>query len=245
MRSARKTPSSEPTPPGARPGPHGPGPAARSDGRGGHAVAEDETSAGDRSDPRKARSRETRIHGALVDVRGTGVLLLGASGLGKSETALELVIRGHRLVADDVVRLKERSDGTLEGRAPDLIRYHLEVRGIGIVDVAGLYGPGAVAERASVDLVCRIVPWKDGLVVERVGLERACERVAGRPLPSVVLPARPSGNLATLVDLAVRDHQDRAAGGESGAQRLDARIQEAVRRGRPSSEGEAPEDEEE
>jgi len=176
----------------------------------------------------------TQIHGALVDVRGTGVLLLGASGLGKSETALELVTRGHRLVADDVVRIEARADGGLDGRAPELIRHHLEVRGIGIVDLARLYGEAAVGERVRLDLVCRIVPWKEGLVSERVGLDRPTETVAGRELPVVVLPARPSGNLATLVDLAVRDHQDRQAGGESAAQRLDERVQEAARRRGPA-----------
>jgi len=176
----------------------------------------------------------TQIHGALVDVRGTGVLLLGASGLGKSETALELVTRGHRLVADDVVRLETRADGGLDGRAPELIRHHLEVRGIGIVDLARLYGEAAVAERVRLDLVCRIVPWKEGLVSERVGLDRPRETVAGHALPAVVLPARPSGNLATLVDLAVRDHQDRQAGGESAAHRLDERVKEAARRRDPA-----------
>jgi HPr kinase/phosphorylase len=175
-----------------------------------------------------------------VDVRGTGVLLLGASGLGKSETALELVTRGHRLVADDVVRLEPRPDGGLDGLAPELIRHHLEVRGIGIVDLARLYGDRAVAERARIELVCRIVPWKEGLVVERLGFERATESVGGCALPSVVLPARPSGNLATLVDLAVRDHQDRAARGGSAAHRLDERVRAAVRRQRPGGEG-APE----
>jgi len=167
-----------------------------------------------------------QVHGALVEVRGTGVLILGPSGAGKSETALELITRGHRLVADDVVRLEER-DGRLEGQAPELIRHHLEVRGIGIVDLRRLYGEVAVAMRATVDLVCRIVPWKEGLVVERVGLERPVESVAGHSIPVVVLPARPSGNLATLVDLAVRDHRDRA-GGESAAHRLDERVKRAA-----------------
>ena len=170
-----------------------------------------------------------QIHGALVEVRGTGVLILGGSGVGKSETALELVTRGHRLVADDVVRIEVQPDGGLDGCSPELIRHHLEVRGIGIVDVRRLYGETAVCRRARLDLVCRIVPWKDGPVFERVGLERPEETVAGRTLPAVVLPARPSGNLATLVDLAVRDHQDRA-GGDSAARRLDERVQEAARR---------------
>lgn len=176
--------------------------------------------------PSASASAELQIHGALVDVRGTGVLILGPSGAGKSETALELITRGHRLVADDVVRLEER-DGQLTGRAPELIRHHLEVRGVGIVDLRRLYGEEAVAPRAVIELVCRIVPWKEGLVVERVGLERPVTPLAGHSIPVVVLPARPSGNLATLVDLAVRDHQDRA-GGDSAARRLDERVKRAA-----------------
>lgn len=170
----------------------------------------------------------TQVHGALVQVLGTGVLILGDSGIGKSETALELLVRGHRLVADDVVRIAEAADGVLEGRAPEIISHHLEVRGIGIVDVARLYGEASVLASCPIELVCRIVPWKEGMSVERVGLSRPHERVAGRDLPMVVLPARPSGNMATLVELAVRDHQDRREGGSS-AQRLDERVRRAAR----------------
>jgi HPr kinase/phosphorylase len=165
--------------------------------------------------PNPPPGRSEQIHGALVEVRGTGVLILGESGLGKSETALELITRGHRLAADDVVRIEAVPDGPLVGRAPELIRHHLEVRGIGIVDVRGLYGDAAVCEHCTVDLVCRIVPWERDRVFERVGLERPEEEVMGRKLPAVVLPARPSGNLATLVDLAVRDHRDREHGGSA------------------------------
>lgn len=171
-----------------------------------------------------------QVHGVLVEVLGTGVLILGSSGIGKSECALELLTRGHRLVADDVVRFEAAEDGALVGSAPQLIRHHMEVRGIGIVDVPRLYGPESVRDRAPVDLVCRIVPWKEGMVFERVGLDRPRERVAGHALPAVVLPARPSGNMATLVELAVRDHQDRSDG-DSAARRLDGRVQrEALRR---------------
>lgn len=170
----------------------------------------------------------TQVHGVLVEVLGTGVLILGTSGIGKSECALELLTRGHRLVADDVVRFEVTPDGALVGTAPELIRHHMEVRGIGIVDVPRLYGKESVRERARVDLVCRIVPWKQGVVFERVGLERPSENVAGCALPAVVLPARPSGNMATLVELAVRDHQDRGSGG-SAARRLDDRVQRVAR----------------
>ncbi len=190
---------------------------------------------GTQSDPAERRTevdgdpaaKETQVHGAAVEVLGTGVLLLGESGIGKSETALELVVRGHRLVADDVVRIAEGADGALVARAPELISHHLEIRGIGIVDVARLYGDRAVLGSWPIELVCQIVFWKPGRQFERVGLERPKERVAGRDLPMVVLPARPSGNMATLVELAVRDHQDRRSGGSS-AQRLDERVREAA-----------------
>lgn len=174
---------------------------------------------------RAPEGRRTQVHGALVEVLGTGVLILGTSGIGKSETALELIGRGHALVADDVVEVSMGAGGSLTGRAPELIRHHLEIRGIGIVDVARLYGPTAVREEAAIELVCRIVPWKEGMAVERVGLERPREDVAGQGLPAVVLPARPSGNMATLVELAVRDHRDRRDGG-SAAHRLDERFRQ-------------------
>lgn len=164
-----------------------------------------------------------RVHGALVDVEGIGVLLLGPSGIGKSECALELVRRGHRLVADDVVVLHREDDGTLVGETPELIRHHMELRGVGIVFVPDLFGPDAVRERTAVHLVCRLEAWRPDLEVERVGLERPVESFAGVWLPTLRLPARPAGSLATLVEVAVRDHRVRASG-RSAAGRIDARL---------------------
>jgi HPr kinase/phosphorylase len=172
-----------------------------------------------------------RVHGALVDVEGIGVLLLGPSGIGKSECALELVRRGHRLVADDVVVLRREvegpgqgaGEGPLIGETPDLIRHHMELRGIGIVYVPDLFGPDSVRDRAEVALVCRLEAWRPDLEVERVGLDRPVETWEGVPLPALRLPARPSGSLATLVEVAVRDHRLRRAG-RSAAGRLDARL---------------------
>lgn len=163
-----------------------------------------------------------RVHGALVDVEGVGVLLLGPSGIGKSECALELVRRGHRLVADDVVVLHREGPG-LVGETPDLIRHHMELRGVGIVYVPDLFGPDSVRERAEVALVCRLEAWRPDLEVERVGLERPVESWEGVALPALRLPARPAGSLATLVEVAVRDHRARQAG-RSAAGRLDARL---------------------
>lgn len=167
----------------------------------------------------------TRVHGALVDVEGIGVLLLGPSGIGKSECALELVRRGHRLVADDVVVLRREEQGPLVGETPELIRHHMELRGIGIVYVPDLFGPDSVRDRAEVALVCRLEAWHPDLEVERVGLERPVERWEGVELPALRIPARPAGSLATLVEVAVRDHRVRGAG-RGAAGRIDARLQE-------------------
>jgi HPr kinase/phosphorylase len=167
----------------------------------------------------------TRVHGALVDVEGIGVLLLGPSGIGKSECALELVRRGHRLVADDVVVLQRDGEGPLVGETPELIRHYMELRGIGIVYVPDLFGPDSVRERSEVALVCRLEAWHPELEVERVGLERPVESWAGVELPALRLPARPAGSLATLVEVAVRDHRVRRSG-RSAAGRIDARMRE-------------------
>jgi HPr kinase/phosphorylase len=164
-----------------------------------------------------------QVHGALVEVLGVGVLLLGPSGIGKSETALELVTRGHRLVADDVVRVRAGADGTLLGAGPELIRHHLEIRGIGILDVPDLFGAGAVLDEARVERLCRLEQWRADAAYERVGLERPTETWAGVALPVLLLPVRPSGNMATLVEVAVRDHLRRPATG-SAAARLDERL---------------------
>lgn len=165
-----------------------------------------------------------QLHGGLLRVRELGVLLLGPSGVGKSETALELVARGHQLVADDVVELCAEA-GRLYGAARAPIRHFLEIRGLGILYVPDLYGSAAVAERAPIELVCRLEVWRPGASYERVGYERARERFLDVEVPALVLPVRPSANMATLVEAAVRDHEQRARG-PSGAEKLDARLRE-------------------
>ncbi|MEN8181359.1 MAG: hypothetical protein ABFS46_02360 [Myxococcota bacterium] len=169
---------------------------------------------------------EIQAHGALLEVQGVGVLLLGASGIGKSECALELVVRGHRLVADDVVRLRRLGD-RLVGSAPELIRHYMEIRGIGILYIPELYGEEAVRDEMSVDLLCRLEHWREGGEYERVGLDRPRERLGDVELPRIILPARPAGSMATLVEVAARDHLQRQRG-ESAAQRLDVRVRQRV-----------------
>lgn len=157
-----------------------------------------------------------------------GVLLRGPSGVGKSETALELIRRGHRLVADDVVEIRREGD-ELIGTSPELIRHHVEIRGLGILYVPDLYGKEAVREEQAVDLCCRLEPWREGVAYERIGQLRPSETILGCAIPSLLLPMRPAGNMATLVEVAARDHRLRAAG-IVAADRLDARVRAESRR---------------
>jgi HPr kinase/phosphorylase len=168
-----------------------------------------------------------RLHGALVEVAGIGVLLSGPSGVGKSECALELVARGHRLVADDAVDLAVES-GALIGRAAPAVRDHIEIRGLGILCIPDLYGAGAVAESAELGLVCRLS--SDAGEPDRTGLERVEEALLGVAVPVVTLSADPraGASLATLVDAAARDTLRRRAGSH-GARRFDDRVRELVR----------------
>lgn len=142
-----------------------------------------------------------------------GILLLGPSGIGKSECALELVARGHRLVADDVVRLRREGDRLL-GRAPETIRHYTEVRGLGLLFVPDLYGPDAVAEEGPVDLVCRLQRWAEGADYDRVGEERRRTELAGVEVPALELPVRPATSMATLLEVAARDHRARRRGAQ-------------------------------
>ncbi len=170
-----------------------------------------------------------RVHGSLVEVGGVGILLLGKSGVGKSEAALELVMRGNRLVADDVVLIGADADGAPVGRSHELVRHYLELRGIGIVHVPSLFGEASVAESARIDLVIQLVGWGEA-EVERVGLERGTRQIAGFEITALTLPVAPGRNIAALVEVAGRDHALRRSG-RSGAAELDARVRELLRRG--------------
>ena len=161
-----------------------------------------------------------RCHGALLEVGRLGVLLLGPSGVGKSECALELVRRGHRLVADDVVEIERNAAGEVVGRAVPRLGHHMEIRGLGILSVPDLFGPDSVRESARVDLICRLDPPEQGREYERVGIERPTEKLVDVAIPRVTLPARPGSNIATVVEAAARDEQLRRAGVNAAA-RLD------------------------
>jgi HPr kinase/phosphorylase len=174
---------------------------------------------------------ETQIHGALVEVLGLGIVLTGPSGIGKSECVLELVQRGHRLVADDVVRLRpfRWPDGEpyLIGTSPEAIRHYLEIRGIGLLCISDLYGKESVLNEHRVDLVCRLEKWRKGKEYERVGLDRPMEELAGISIPTLTIPMRPATSSATLVEVAGRDELQRLAG-NNAAKRLDQRLKKGV-----------------
>ncbi|KIL38819.1 serine kinase [Gordoniibacillus kamchatkensis] len=144
----------------------------------------------------------TTIHGVLVDVYGIGMLITGSSGIGKSETALELVKRGHRLVADDAVEIRQTGDFTLIGNAPELIRYLLEIRGVGIINVMTLFGAGAIRTDKKISVVARLENWQQDKQYDRLGLDEETTRIIDTDLPLVTIPVRPGRNLAVIIEVA-------------------------------------------
>ncbi len=144
----------------------------------------------------------TTIHGVLMNVYGLGVLLVGDSGIGKSECALELIKRGHMLVADDVVEVKQRLGGLLFGTGAELIRHHMELRGLGIIDVQKVFGVGTVLDRTRIEMVIRMEDWKQTVEYDRVGLSDKATSILGVKIPEIVMPVRPGRNLAVLVEVA-------------------------------------------
>lgn len=162
-------------------------------------------------------------HGVLIEVHGEGVLIIGESGVGKSETALELVKRGHRLVADDIVEITKVSDKTLIGRAPEIIRHFIEIRGVGFIDVKTVYGVGAVKVTESIDLVVDLEIWAEGKVYERVGLEQKYINILGIDLPYVLVPVREGRNLAIIIEVAAMNNRQKNMG-YNAAQALNDRV---------------------
>ena len=167
-------------------------------------------------------------HGVLVDVYGIGVLLTGESGVGKSETALELVKRGHQLVADDVVDIRRVSDTRLVGECPPMIRHFMEIRGIGIIDIRAMFGVGAVSLSKTIDLVMHLERWVEGREYDRLGLKEDCVDILGVKVPQLLTPVRLGRNLAIIVEVAARNFSLRRLG-YSAAHELDQRINESIR----------------
>ena len=151
-------------------------------------------------------------HGVFVEVYGEGILIQGDSGIGKSETAIELVKRGHRLIADDAVEIKRVSAKTLVGTAPELIRYYIELRGIGIVDVRRLFGMGAVKATEKIDLVINLEHWNPEKMYDRFGLEEQYENILGINVPSITIPVHPGRNLAVVLEIAAMNNRQKKMG---------------------------------
>lgn len=151
-------------------------------------------------------------HGVFVEVYGEGVLILGDSGVGKSETAIELVKRGHRLVADDAVVIKKVSAKTLVGSAPDIIRHYVELRGIGVVDVRRIFGMGAVKVTEKVDLIINLENWVQGKMYDRFGLESEYTNIMGINIPTMTIPVKPGRNLAVILEIAAMNNRQKKMG---------------------------------
>ncbi len=151
-------------------------------------------------------------HGVLVEVYGEGLLLLGDSGVGKSETAIELVKRGHRLIADDAVEIKRVSAKSLVGEAPAIIRHYVELRGIGIVDVRRIFGMGAVKNSERIDLVINLEPWVQGKMYDRLGLDSQTMDILGIEVPSITIPVKPGRNLAIILEIAAMNNRQKKMG---------------------------------
>ena len=152
------------------------------------------------------------LHGGLVELYGEGILILGDSGVGKSETAIELVKRGHRLIADDAVEIKRVSDRTLVGCAPEIIRHFIELRGIGIVDVRRIFGMGAIKETERVDMIINLEQWVEGKMYDRLGMDNQYTDILGLRIPSLTIPVRPGRNLAVIIEVAAMNHRHKSMG---------------------------------
>ncbi len=166
-------------------------------------------------------------HGVLVEVYGEGILLLGDSGVGKSETAIELIKRGHRLIADDAVEIKKVSATTLVGQAPDLIRHYVELRGIGIVDVRRLFGMGAIKETEKIDLVINLEPWRQGKMYDRLGLEEETTNILGIDVPTILIPVSPGRNLSVVIEVAAMNNRQKRMGYNTAAE-FNKRLMESM-----------------
>lgn len=177
------------------------------------------------------------VHGVLVDVYGEGVLITGESGIGKSEAALELIKRGHRLVTDDVVELRKVSDDTLIGTAPDITKHFIELRGIGIVDVKALYGASSVKDTQQVDLVIRLEDWDKDKEYDRLGLEENYTEYLGNKVVCHNIPIRPGRNLAVICESAAVNHRQKKMG-YNAAQELYARVQNSLAKRREEEDEE-------
>jgi len=166
-------------------------------------------------------------HGVLVEVYGEGIFITGDSGIGKSETAIELIKRGHRLIADDAVEISKVSDVTLVGRAPEIIRHYMELRGIGIIDVRRIFGAGAVKESEKIELIVKLEHWVEGKMYDRMGLESEYQEILDLKIPSLTIPVRPGRNLAVVLEIAAMNFRLKKMGYNT-AEEFSKRLEEQL-----------------
>ncbi len=169
----------------------------------------------------------TCIHGVLLDVFGVGILLVGKSGIGKSECALDLVLRGHRLVADDIVNVRKRPPSTLYGTGSEIIKFHMEIRGLGIINIRDLFGISAVRDRKVVEMVIELMDWNPDIEYDRLGLEEHRYTILDVRIPLIQIPVRPGRNLSAIIEVAARNHLLKLGGYHSAKafqERLSAEI---------------------
>lgn len=164
------------------------------------------------------------VHGVLVEVYGEGILIMGESGVGKSEMAIELVKRGHRLVADDAVEIRKVSHKTLVGSSPEIIKHFIELRGIGIVDVRRIFGMGAVKDTENIDLIINLEVWQNGKNYDRLGLDEFTTELLGLKIPSITIPVKPGRNLAIIAEVAAMNQRQRRMG-FNAAEELNKRLE--------------------
>ena len=167
------------------------------------------------------------IHGVLVDVYGEGLLIMGESGIGKSEAALELIRRGHRLVTDDAVEIKRIDDRTLIGTSPAITRHFIELRGIGIIDVKSLYGVECVKDKQQIDLVIKLEDWHKDKEYDRLGMDNQYTDILGLRIPSLTIPVRPGRNLAVIIEVAAMNHRHKSMG-YNAAKELNERMMKSM-----------------
>jgi HPr kinase/phosphorylase len=170
---------------------------------------------------------QASMHGVLLDVFGVGILLLGKSGIGKSEIALDLVMRGHRLVADDIVDVKRRTPDSVVGAGSDIIKHHMEIRGLGIINIKDLFGVASIRERKKIEIVMELVEWDPGVEYDRLGVDERTHRVLDVEIPMLVVPVRPGRNMTTIVEVAARNHLLKQQGHHS-AREFQERLNRAI-----------------
>jgi HPr kinase/phosphorylase len=172
-------------------------------------------------------ARVRSIHGVLVDVFGVGILMIGKSGIGKSECALELVMRGHRLVADDVIDVSKKLPSTIIGSGNELIRHHMEIRGLGIINIKDLFGVSSIRETKRIEVVVALEEWDPNKTYERLGMTEKTHEILGVLLPKVIIPVRPGRSLTTIVEVAARNQLLKVMGHHSAIE-FQNRVQESL-----------------